>query len=213
MISASFNIIIWCNFCHCLEVYTHSKCSIPVESVSSKFSTYGSIYRWIFKLHTQQSSWFFCYFFGEGFPLCKVCTSEMHFFCLQMWRTEYIQSIYHYGEVVRHRCHLATPQSAPSSSWFTLFTFIFDLWLNFRCCNLYMLWFCWCVLYMWHLLNVFFLPARKIPSWGFFYFSSCHTDFLGENVLHPLEGIKTEDVVHCTDCKAHCGTVICDSWL
>ena len=44
---------------------------------------------------------------------------------------------------------------------------------------------------------VFFYPVKRV-------FSHQHVKFF----LTRVEGLRTEDVVHCTDCKAHWGNVI-----
>ena len=75
---------------------------------------------------------------------------------------------------------------------------------------------CWLLLYMQHLLTV-------CPSWerdpssvappqvSFIFFSPllkvCLTQY-GRFFLNWIEGLRTEDVVLCTNCKAHWGNVI-----
>ena len=123
----------------------------------------------------------------------------------------------HHGgeEVVWLRHHLAMPQPAQS---FSRIHTPYIYYINCIRCSvnaICKLWFCCSVLRMRHLLHV-------RPSWGRnpssvalpevysvffppvkFFFCSKWYVFLTWN-----EGRRTEDVIHCTVCKAHSGTVI-----
>lgn len=114
-------------------------------------------------------------------------------------------------------CHLATPQAAESSSWSTFI--LLSIYITLCHCNLNMsvyifiiiLWFCWSVLCMQHLINVGLSWERDPPLWlllnflPFFLLNASST-----SVSSKIKGLKTGVVFHYPDCKATQGILACD---
>ena len=107
--------------------------------------------------------------------------------------------------------HLAMPWPAQSSSWIhTLYIYLYQIFLSIQLLN------CDFAVFSVHVTSIacmswerdpFSVALPEVSSIFFFlnfFFLSTYQKYLHSKfVLTEIEGLRTDNVIHCADCKAH----------